>query len=129
MAPETTAASLYDQVGGADAIADLIDRFYVRVMADPLLAPAFANASMERLRHMQIEFVGAALDGPVAYSGIDLQHAHAGRGITPAQFSAFASHFFDALEEIGLGGDTVQAVVDRLFLHADNIVGGFGEEG
>ncbi len=126
---DTTPPSLYDQIGGGDGVADLIDRFYELVMADPLLEPTFAAASMDRLRHMQIEFVGAALGGPVEYTGMDLAHAHAGRGITSAQYSAFAGHFLDSLEEKGLKGDTVQAVVDRLFLHADDIVGGVGEEG
>ena len=33
--------SLYQAIGGADAIDAAVDRFYDKVLADPLLAPMF----------------------------------------------------------------------------------------
>jgi len=124
-----TSVSLYDQIGGAEGIDSVIDCFYERVIADPLLAPVFAATPMERLRHMQKEFLAAALDGPQEYSGGELNAVHAGRGITAAHFAAFAGHLFEVLQESGHDGDSVQAVVDRLSLHAEDVIGEYGEEG
>jgi hemoglobin len=121
--------SLYDRIGGAEGIDDVIDRFYDRVVADPFLAPIFAATPMDRLREMQKSFVSAALDGPTIYAGRTLQEAHAGRGITAAHFAAFAGHLFDVLEEVGFDAATVQAVVDRLAVNTEDIIGGYGEEG
>lgn len=75
--------TLYDRIGGAGALARLIDEFYDRVLADPELAPFFAETSMDKQRRMQREFFAAALDGPQTMSDIDLAYAHHGRGITP----------------------------------------------
>ncbi len=75
-------SSLYDRLGGAAAIDGLIEAFYVRVLADPKLAPFFKDTPMERLRAMQTQFFSMALGGPVEYTGRSMSQVHHGRGIT-----------------------------------------------
>ena len=62
-------------------IAEVIDDFYDHVLADPELKPFFRNTYSDKLRSMQREFFGAALDGPITYTGRPLSHVHHGRGI------------------------------------------------
>jgi hemoglobin len=45
---------------------ELIEAFYVRVLADPLLAPFFQDTPLDRLRKMQKELFAMALGGPIA---------------------------------------------------------------
>ncbi len=61
-----TRASLYDRIGGEEAIEALIVVFYRRVFADPELSPFFEGVPRDRLQAMQHEFFSAALDGPIA---------------------------------------------------------------
>lgn len=115
--------TLYDRLGGEAGIATLIDRFYERVTADPELAPFFQNVSMDKLRHMQRRFFTAALGGPEEYGGRPLHHAHAGLGIETRHFSRFAYHLVETLRAAGAKDDDVDAVAERIAVHADDITG------
>ena len=75
--------TLFDRIGGDQAIAELIHQFYDRVVADPELKPFFTHSSMEKIRRMQREFFSAALDGPISYTGKPLGHVHHGRVAEP----------------------------------------------
>jgi hemoglobin len=118
--PTTT---LYERLGGPEGVGNLIDRFYAKVVADPVLEPFFRNSSVERIRTMQREFFGAALDGPVVYTGLSLAQSHAGRGITPHHFSRYVGLLLETLQEIGVDRKDVSAVVDRISMYADEITG------
>ena len=48
--------SLFERIGGSAVVDELIEAFYVRVLADPLLAPFFHDTPLDRLRKMQKEF-------------------------------------------------------------------------
>lgn len=115
--------TLYERLGGESGIEDLMRRFYVKVTADPLLAPFFVNVSLEKLHRLQSEFMGAALGGPQVYSGLELSWVHAGRGITTRHFNQFAQHLLATLEEIGVAADDVREVVHRISVHKNDITG------
>ena len=117
-------ATLYERLGGEAGIATIIDQFYDRVLHDPELAPFFLHTSMEKLLRMQREFFGAALEGPQTYSGLDLTHAHSGRGITTPHFTRFVRHLLETLETFGVSPKDVNAVVSRIAMYADDITGG-----
>ena len=84
--------TLFARIGGEKPIAELIDDFYDRVLADPELKPFFKNIAMDKLRRMQREFFSAALDGPITYTGKPLGHVHHGRGITKRHFALYVDH-------------------------------------
>ncbi len=65
-------AQLFEQLGGVEAIAEIVNDMYRRILADPKLGPFFEKTPLDRLRHMQYEFLVSALDGPVNYSGSEL---------------------------------------------------------
>src|SRR5512143_3409563 len=92
--PEVT---LYDRIGGAEAVSAMVGSFYEKVIADPDLKPYFDHVAMDKLRRMQTEFFSAALDGPVTYTGRPVIHAHQGQHITRKHFQAFVEHLFETL--------------------------------
>lgn len=115
--------SLFDALGGQQGVAQAVDEMYRRVLADDQLAHFFANADLVRLRRMQTEFFSAMVDGPVRYSGAELQEIHRGRGIEQRHFSRFCSHLVDALNERGVANHLVDQVLGRLAMYSDKITG------
>ena len=124
---DAAAPTLYDRIGGAPAVDDLIGRFYDRVFADPHLAPFFRGVTFEKLRCMQVELFTAALDGPVEYSGQALGDAHAGRGIGDRQVSQFLEHLLATLREVGIDEDDAEQVVHRIAMLAPEVTGDANE--
>lgn len=120
---------LFERLGGASAIADIISEMYDRVLADPELAPFFADASMDRLRKMQYHFLASAFDGPVDYSGSELTAIHSGRGIEGKHFAKFCGHFADVLEERGVAARDVDDALGRLAMYKDKITGDANVDG
>ncbi|MEQ1735983.1 MAG: group 1 truncated hemoglobin, partial [Rhodoglobus sp.] len=98
-----------DQGVDAESIRDAVDLFYERVLADPSLVPAFDTSDLPRLRMHQRSFILQALGGPSLYAGRDIQVAHAGLAITPAQFERALELLIASLRDVGVAPD----VVDR----------------
>ena len=115
--------TLFERIGGKQMIAEVIDDFYGRVLADPELKPFFKNTSMDKLRNMQKEFFSAALDGPITYTGKPLSHVHHGRGITKHHFTLFVNHLLDTLRNHNLNDQDVSNIISRINTYADEITG------
>ncbi|HEY3882109.1 MAG TPA: group 1 truncated hemoglobin [Trebonia sp.] len=99
--------SIYDRIGGSGAVGAAVDDFYVRVLADARLAPYFAGTDMSRLKAHQRSFIAAAVGGPEVFSGRDMGAAHAGLGITDADFDAVVGHLVDTLTGLGVPAETI----------------------
>ena len=116
--------SLYDRVGGKEAIASLVDQFYDRVLDDPELEPFFRFTPMEKLRSMQLEFFAAALDGPVQYSGQPLDYIHQGRGITTKHLTRFMGHLLMTIREVHPNEQEVDEMIQRISMYANEVLDG-----
>ncbi len=121
--------SLFDRLGGAEHVFEIVSAMYKRVQADEELSPFFARATWERLQRMQFEFMAAALGGPVTYSGAEIQAIHAGRGIKQQHFSKFVGHLADEMEDRGVPRDDIDAVLAQLAMYRDRITGGANVDG
>jgi hemoglobin len=118
-AAETT---IYEAIGGQDALIAVVDDFYERVLADPELAPYFAGARMPALKGKQVEFFAAALGGPDEYQGQSMKDVHSGRGITQGAFDKVAYHLTNSLVGAGVPGDLVGQIIGAVAPLADDIV-------
>lgn len=115
--------SLYVRLGGADAIAAVVDAFYARVLADELLSPLFAGKDMAQQRTHQTRFMSYALGGPNQYKGRSMQRAHAGLGITPTQFAAVAGHLAATLRAFAVPEAWIDEVIGHVAGLRNDIVG------
>ena len=115
--------SLFDRLGGATGVAAIVQDMYRRVLDDPELSPFFENVPMDRLHQMQFQFISAALDGPVGYTGAELTAIHHGRGITAHHFARFSGHFAEAVEGHGASPREVDDALGRLATYKDKITG------
>ena len=121
--------TLFERIGGEQMIAEVIDEFYDRVLADPGLKPFFRNTSMDKLRRMQREFFSAALDGPTTYTGKPLSHVHHGRGITKHHFTLYVNHLLDTLRYRGINDQDVTDIISRISTYANEITGDISSAG
>jgi hemoglobin len=121
--------TLFERIGGEQMIAEVVDDFYARVLADPELKPFFRNTSIDKLRSMQREFFGAALDGPITYTGKPLSHVHHGRGITKHHFSLFVNHLLDTLRDRRISDQDVTDIINRISTYANEITGDISSAG
>jgi hemoglobin len=76
---------LYDRIGG-DRLRAVVDDFYERVFADPMIGFLFDGKNKERLIRKEWELVAALLGAPIGYSGRSMAEAHAHVPITTGHF-------------------------------------------
>ena len=75
MQTDTAIPTLYDWLGGIDALNRLTTRFYEHVRKDELIGPVFAHMSEEHPAHVAA-FLAEVLGGPDDYSRNHGGHAH-----------------------------------------------------
>jgi hemoglobin len=83
--------SLYQRLGGYDAIAAVTDDAIARLASDPQLKrffPGMSVDSQKRLRQHFVDFLCSATGGPCLYLGRDMKTAHTGLGITEEDWNA-----------------------------------------
>ncbi|MGW1229677.1 group I truncated hemoglobin [Streptomyces sp. NPDC001515] len=124
VAPGPAPASIFDRMGGADAVAAVVDLFYVRVLDDDVLAPYFTGTDVDRLKAHQRAFVGSALGSPGPYAGRGMNRAHQGLDITGAHFDRVVEHLAAALAEAGADDGTIGEIAGRLAPLKPEIVSG-----
>jgi|SRR5688572_1110453 len=94
--------SLYDRVGGYNALAAVVDDFIVRLVTDKQFEKFFigqSNDSKKRIRQHILDQFCAATGGPCVYTGREMKTSHAGLGITNAEWDAAAKHLVASLDK------------------------------
>ncbi len=112
--------SLYDKLGGADAIDAAVDIFYRKVLADERISEFFDDIDMDAQRTKQKAFLTVAFGGPNNYSGKDMRDAHKNMSLDEGHFGAVAENLVATLQELGVGeGDINEVVNVALSVKAD----------
>jgi hemoglobin len=95
-------ASLYERLGGREGIEAITEAMLVRSADDARIRDDFAEADIVHLHAMLSEHLCSLAGGPCTYSGRDMKAAHAGLGITEADFNALVENLVDAMTERGV---------------------------
>lgn len=114
-------ATIYEQIGGGEALEAVVADFYDRVLADEQLAGFFSGTNMARLKGKQVEFFAAALGGPEPYTGAPMRQVHQGRGITMHHFNLVAGHLSASLAGAGVPEAVVGQIIAAVAPLADEI--------
>jgi hemoglobin len=107
-------ASVYDQIGGKPAVSAAVDGLYERLLADPALAPYFANTDMNRQKSHMRAFMAVALGGADIYAGRDMGSAHAHLGVTHDAFDRVVAHLVDTLASLDVPVAIIEAIGAKL---------------
>ena len=95
----TKEKSLYDRLGGKPAITAVVDDFTARVAADRRINRFFANTDVPAFNAKLVDQICEASGGPCKYTGKDMKTAHAGMGITDAEFNALVENLVTTLDK------------------------------
>ena len=95
-------ASLYERLGGLDAITAVIDSFVARCAGDDRISPKFERTDVPRLKKMLVDQVCEATGGPCTYTGRSMRETHDGMGVTAGEFDALVEDLVATLDEFNV---------------------------
>lgn len=95
----TVTKSLYDRLGGKQAITAVVDQFVANVAADGRINSRFATTDIPKLKGHLVDQVCQATGGPCRYQGRDMKATHLGMQISAADFGALVQDLVAALDK------------------------------
>jgi hemoglobin len=95
-------SSLFDRLGGMDAITAVVDDFVATCADDARINAKFARSDVPRLKAMLVDQVCEATGGPCTYSGRDMTETHKGMGVTAGEFDALVEDLVSTLDRFSV---------------------------
>jgi hemoglobin len=126
-----TEPSLYDRLGGAFAIAAVVDRFSDAIITNPKLNvnPALkawneteAATRLPGLKFMRTVWIIAQAGGPIAYTGLPLDEAHRDLHLTADEFAEVGAEIVRALDFYEVPEREKQELVAAYMTAMDEVV-------
>lgn len=114
--------SLFDRVGGLDAIAAAVDAFHERVAQDDRVNHYFAGVDLAALKRHQTAFFAAGTGGPVEYIGREIRAAHAPLAIDDDTFDIFVGHFEATLTAFDVPAEERDELLELLEPYRPDVV-------
>lgn len=115
--------SLYEKVGGEEAVAKVVDYFYNElVLKDDTVNHFFQHTDMEKQRRHQTKFISFALGGPNQYTGKSMEKAHEGMNLQPEHFQAIVNHLHDALAHFGVSEADIDTALTKVASLRDDVL-------
>jgi hemoglobin len=96
--------SLYDRLGGREAIVAVIDDFVGRCAADSRINGKFARTDIPRLKAMLVDQVDSASGGQATYRGRSMRETHDGMAVTAGEFDALVEDLIATLNGFNVPG-------------------------
>ena len=93
--------TLYERLGGYDAICAVANDLLPRLQADSRLARFWQHRGEDGIRRekqLLIDFLCSSAGGPVYYTGRDMKTSHKGMKISESDWSAFLGHLNATLD-------------------------------
>lgn len=108
-------ASLYERLGGAAAVAAVVDDAVDRHAANPALAPLSCGQDLPQLEAVGVSVFNARVGGPRSNKAAGAALPNAGMSLSPAELQAVVGDMTEALREQGIGTVEVREVVNLLY--------------
>ncbi|MCD1259858.1 globin [Paenibacillus athensensis] len=109
--------SVYELIGGAAGLRSLVEAFYPKVQANPLLGPLFP-ADIQPVMEKQILFLTQFFGGPPLYSeeyGHPMMRArHMAFPVTVERADAWLGCMREAIREVGIPHELSAFILERL---------------
>jgi hemoglobin len=97
--------TLYERLGGKDAIKAVVDDFVARCAGDDRINGKFARTDIPRLKTMLVDQICQASGGPCTYQGRDMRETHDGMGVTAGEFDALVEDLVATMNQFGVPKD------------------------
>src|SRR5438093_4172617 len=115
-------ASLYDRLGGLDAITAVVDSFVARCAGDDRINGKFGRTDVPRLKKMLVDQVCEATGGPSTYTGRGMRETHDGMEVTAGEFDALVQDLVATLDEFDVPAAEQEELLGLLGPMRDEIV-------
>jgi hemoglobin len=96
-------STLYERLGGTDAIAAVARAFEERAGGDDRINQKFARTNFDRLTKEFVDQLCQDTGGPCRYTGRNMVEAHTNMGVTSGEFDAFVEDFVATLDSFNVG--------------------------
>ena len=96
-----TDKTLYERLGGYDAITAVVNEFLPRLMSDSQLGRFWDNRGedgINREKQLLIDYLCMSAGGPMLYTGRDNKTSHKGMGITESDWEKLVDHLNATLD-------------------------------
>jgi hemoglobin len=100
---QAAAPTLYERLGGYDAICAATDELLGRLQADPRIRDywkGLSAANKRKARQRVVDFMVEKAGGPAFYVGEDMKAAHTGMGIDEGDWAVFMEHAAATLDHL-----------------------------
>lgn len=97
--------TLYERLGGYDAISAVVNNLLPRLMSDLKLARFWQNRGedgLNREKQLLIDFLCSSAGGPLLYTGRDNKTSHRGMGVSESDWAKFMLHVNATLDHFKL---------------------------
>ena len=97
--------SLFERIGGRAGLERIVPDVVALHLVNPVCGERFRNAvtPVDELIGHAVEFFATGLSGEATYTGRSMEDAHAGMGVTEAEYVAVLDDILQALEQHGVG--------------------------
>ena len=106
--------TLYERLGGYDAITAVVNDLLPRLQGDPQLGRFWAHRGADgvaREKQLLIDFLCHCAGGPMYYTGRNMTLAHRGMRISEGDWSTFLNHAAATLAKLKVGANEQRDVV------------------
>lgn len=112
--------SLYQELGGKEAIQRFTDDFYERMLLDKRISHFFDGINIKYLKGALADYFCVTAGGPCQYDGVSMKNAHPHLGIAKGDFNTLVEHLQDAMTAAKVPFSTQNKLLARLaFYHRD----------
>ena len=118
----TQTKSLYDRLGGLDAIEAVVESWVARVGGDDRANGKFARTDIARLKKEIVDQLCEATGGPCTYTGRSMLETHAGMKVTAGEFEVVMQHLGATLDEFNVPKTDQDELVALIMPLRDDIV-------
>jgi hemoglobin len=95
--------SLYDRLGGTEAITAVVRAVVDRQLTDDRINRKFARTNRDRLIKEFVDQICQATGGPCHYTGRNMTETHHDMGVTNGEFQAFVEDVVAVLNDFKVG--------------------------
>lgn len=114
-APEAKEPSLYQRLGGYEAIVAVVDDLVPRLAEDKQLGRFWEHRGkdgIQREKQLVVDFIAQKAGGKLYYRGRDMKLSHKGMRISESDWRIFMEHLNDTLDKFKLASRERQDVID-----------------
>ncbi|WJG09077.1 group 1 truncated hemoglobin [Aliiglaciecola sp. LCG003] len=95
----TQQQTVYQQLGGSDKVAEIVDNFVTEIEYDPIILGYFEGSDIDRFKKKLTEQICVLTGGPCQYSGDTMEQVHQGMNITEGHFNRTVDLLIKAMDK------------------------------